>query len=125
MRKINILITLFALLIFNSSQAGWFDKKIKVTRCYDSSEFNSWRKQVEEYGDKKWEWEIDLEANTATLSFIDNRLRMYKHFIKMKTDKYIIASDNKSPDVQFDLKNELYIGTSPDGEGIRRQCKFS
>jgi len=120
------LITLFVLLIFNNSQAGWFDKKIKVKKCYDTSEFSSWKKQVEEYGDTKWEWEIDLEANTATLSFYSsNRLNMYKHFIKMKTDRYIIASDNKSPDVQFDLKNELYIGTSPDGEGIQRQCKFS
>jgi len=98
------LITLFALLIFNSSQAGWFDKKIKVTKCYDTSEFNSWKKQVEEHGNSKWEWEIDLEANTATLSFIlDNRLRMYKHFIKMKTDKYIIASSSFIFGIKFGL----------------------
>ena len=120
------LITLFVLLIFNNSQAGWFDKKIKVKKCYDTSEFSSWKKQVEEYGDTKWEWEIDLEANTATLSFyLDGRLNMYKHLIKIKTDKYIVASDNKSPDVQFDIKNEIYIGTSPDGKGVRLQCKFS
>ena len=119
-------VIIVTLLFSSHTYAGWFDKKIKVKKCYDTSEFSSWKKQVEEYGDTKWEWEIDLEANTATLSFYSsNRLHMYKHFIKMKTDRYIIASDNKSPDVQFDLKHELYIGTSPDGEGIQRQCKFS
>ena len=120
------LIILFILLIFNNSQAGWFDKKIQVTKCYNPSKFSSWKKQVNEDGNTSWEWEIDLEANTATFSFyLDGRLNMYKHLIKIKTDKYIVASDNKSPDVQFDIKNEIYIGTSPDGKGVRLQCKFS
>ena len=128
------LITLFILLIFNSSQAGWFDKKIKVSKCYDPKKYNNFKHKLKTDGHNDWSWEIDLEKGTAILSYImpDNQLVMSKHVIKMQTDRYIIATDNKTPDVQFDLKNEVYISQHTPRiaeivgyKNVMLKCKFN
>ena len=104
------LITLFILLIFNSSQAGWFDKKIKVSKCYDTSAFSSYKQLKKENGNHLWEWEINPEEKTAVLTFHDGRkLHILKHEIVMQTDKYIVVTDNRTPDTKFDLKRERVI----------------
>ena len=55
-----------------------------------------------------------------------------KHVIKMQTDRYIIATDNKTPDVQFDLKNEVYISQHTPRiaeivgyKNVMLKCKFN
>mgnify|MGYP006876901123 CR=1 FL=1 len=125
-----------SLILSGNSYAGWFDKdKIKVTDCYDPKKYNSFKQQVKDKGKYDWSWEIDLKKDTAILSFItpDGKLSLVKHIVKIKTDRYIIASDGQTPDVQFDLKNEVYISENTQatvdifGESSRhvmRQCNF-
>ena len=105
------LITLFILLIFNNSQAGWFDKKIKIKNCYDHKKFKNFKEAKRAGATDDSFWEIDIENDKAVLSFMSsttNRRTLINHIIKAKTDDYIIVSDNKTPDVHFDLnKNTL------------------
>ena len=126
-----------SLFLSSNAFAGWFDKdKIKVTNCYDPKEHKNFKQRVRESGDMNWAWEIDLKRDTAILSLTppNGKLQLVKHTIKIKTDRYIIATDGKTPDVQFDLKNEVYISENTQsivdilGESKRNillQCKFS
>jgi len=126
-------IVVLGLILSQNTFAGWFDKKIKVSKCYDPKKYNSYKHLVKEEGPLDWNWEIDLEKGTAILSFISSgKLNIIKHNIKIQTDRYIIASDNKTPDVQFDLKNEVYISEhSPNiaealgYKDVMLQCKFN
>ena len=127
-------IVVLGLLLSGNAYAGWFDKKIKVSKCYDPKKYNSYKHLVKEEGPWDWNWEIDLEKGTAILSYImpDNQLVMTKHVIKMQTDRYIIATDNKTPDVQFDLKNEVYISQHTPRiaeivgyKNVMLKCKFN
>ena len=130
-------IVVLGLLLSGNAFAGWFDKdKIKVTNCYDPKEHKNFKQRVRESGDMNWAWEIDLKRDTAILSFNppNGKLQLIRHNIKIKTDRYIIVSDGKLPDVQFDLKNEVYISEHSQsvvdalGESKRNillQCKFS
>ena len=98
------------LLLSGNAYAGWFDKKIHIRDCYDPREYKNFKEFLKNNTNLEWRWEIDLEKDTAILSMIhQGELNMVKHFIKMKTDRYIIVSDGKTADVQFDLKNEVYI----------------
>ena len=136
MKKILGIIAL-SLLLSGNTYAGWFDKdKIKVTNCYDPKKHKNFKQKVRESSDMNWAWEIDLKRDTAILSFNppNGKLQLIRHNIKIKTDRYIIVSDGKLPDVQFDLKNEVYISEHSQsvvdalGESKRNillQCKFS
>ena len=136
MKKILGVIVL-SLLFSGVAFAGWFDKdKIKVTNCYDPKEYKNYKQDVKANGSQDWAWEIDLKRDTAILSFTlpNGQLKLVKHTIKIKTDRYIIVTDGKTPDVQFDLKNEVYISENTQsivdilGESKRNillQCKFS
>ena len=136
MKKILGVIVL-SLLFSGVAFAGWFDKdKIKVTNCYDPKEHKNFKQRVRESSNMNWAWEIDLKRDTAILSFTlpNGQLKLVKHTIKIKTDRYIIVTDGKTPDVQFDLKNEVYISENTQsivdilGENKRDillQCKFS
>ena len=122
-------IVVLGLFLSSNAYAGWFDKKIEVKECYDPKEYKNY-KQVPKSQGRDWSWEIDLEKDTAILSFILwGELNMKKHIIKMKTDKYIIATDNETADVQFDLKNELYMSkyfnpVTNKNEPIILKCNF-
>ena len=132
-------IVVLGLLLSGNAYAGWFDKdKIKVTNCYDPKKHKNFKQKVRESSDMNWAWEIDLKRDTAILSFTryDGKLQLIKHTIKIKTDRYIIASTGQqdSADVQFDLKNEVYISEHSQsvvdalGESHRQvllQCNFS
>ena len=131
------LITLFILLIFNSSQAGWFDKKIKVENCYPKNEYSSLKDFKKREGNEWiWEWEINLKENTAVQTVKGSRipLRLYKHDITMKTERFIVVSDHKTPDTKFNLKNETVIAEldgetwaniSPSDRITIHQCEFN
>ena len=136
MKKILGVIVL-SLLFSGVAFAGWFDKdKIKVTNCYNPKEYKNYKQDVKANGSQDWAWEIDLKRDTAILSFTlpDGQLKLVKHTIKIKSYIYIIVTDGKTPDVQFDLKNEIYISENTRsivdilGENKRdilSQCKFS
>ena len=131
-------IVVIGLLLSGNVYAGWLDKdKIKVEDCYDPKKYKNIKQKIREAGDMEWAWEIDLKRDTAILSFTtyDGKLQLIKHKIKIKTDRYIIASSGQrdSADVQFDLKNEVYISEHSQsvvdalGESHRRvllQCNF-
>jgi len=135
------LITLFVLLIFNSSQAGWFDKKIKITKCYDYKKYRSYRHQVKEVGKSVWEWEIDPEKKVAiqtwsTKTWVEgasnDRLDIVKHTITIQTDKFIVAQISNPTalqkkfnmgEVKFDLSKERVITRMKD-KFYTSQCDF-
>ena len=106
MKKIFYIIFLSSL--FSSlSFAGWFDKKIKIKNCYDHKKFKNFKEAKEAATTNDAFWEIDIENDKAVLSYMgSNRRTLINHVIKAKTDDYIIVSDNKLPDVHFDLKNK-------------------
>tara|TARA_X000001036_G_C20109717_1_gene574681 strand:- start:45 stop:458 length:414 start_codon:yes stop_codon:yes gene_type:complete len=110
-KKKKIFFIIFLSSLFSSlSYAGWFDKKIKVSKCYDTSAFSSYKQLKKENRNHLWEWEINPEEKTAILSFHSGKkLYIRKHEIIMQTDKYIVVTDNKTPDTKFDLKRERVI----------------
>ena len=120
------LITLFTLLIFNSSQAGWFDKKIEIKNCYDHKKFKNFKEAKRAGTTNDTFWELDIENDKAVLSYMSlNRRTLENHTIKAKTDDYIIVGDNKLPDVHFDLKNNTLSYRYP-AKNINRfeKCDF-
>ena len=127
------LITLFILLIFNNSQAGWLDKKIKIDKCYDYKKYRSYRHQIKAEGKTIWEWEIDLERKVAIQTWGDNkRLDIAKHTVTIQTDKYLVArvsnptafqKKNNMEEVKFDLSKERVI-TRTNDFFFTFQCDF-
>ena len=69
-------IIIIALLFSTNTYAGWFDKKIKVSKCYDTSAFSSYKQLKKENGNHLWEWEINPEEKTAILTFHSGK-RLY------------------------------------------------
>ena len=105
--------TLFITLIFvfaGSAYAGWFDKdKIKVSKCYDVKQFNSYREHKKKGRGFAWEADINLKDDMVIISVIsDGKVSLYKAMINMETDRFI----GTYPDMKygttfvFDLKKE-------------------
>ncbi len=125
MKKIFLIIFLSSL--FSSlSYAGWFDKKIKIKNCYDHKKFKNFKEAKRAKATNDDFWEIDIENDKAVLSYMGlNRRVLENHVIKAKTEDYIIVTDNKLPDVHFDLKNNTLSYRYP-AENINRfeKCDF-
>ena len=122
-------IIVLSLLLSGNTYAGWFDKdKIKVTKCYDRSQYSSFKSQQNDPVNStttKWEWELNLKNKKAIRTVILNgELSLDQFVISIITDNYIIAKNNGyGGDYQFDLKNEVYITKL--GSTIQLQCNFS
>ena len=58
-------VIIITLLFSTNTYAGWFDKKIEITKCYDYKKYRSYRHQVKEVGKSVWEWEIDTEKKNC------------------------------------------------------------
>ena len=106
-----ILILLFISSLFNNyAIAGWFDKdKIKVSKCYDVKQFNSYREHKKKGRGFAWEADINLKDDMVIISVIsDGKVSLYKAMINMETDRFI----GTYPDMKygttfvFDLKKE-------------------
>ena len=106
-----ILILLFISSLFNNyAIAGWFDKdKIKVSKCYDVKQFNSYRAHKKKGRGFAWEADINLKDDMVIISVIsDGKVSLYKAMINMETDRFI----GTYPDMKygttfvFDLKKE-------------------
>ena len=124
------------LLLSGNVYAGWFDKdKIKVSECYNISDFNSYKEKLKDLENKKrtgfpfimtkWEWELNLKEKMAYRTVIMNgELRIDRFGIIAATDDYIIVHD-PTGDAQFDLKNEgIVIADNVLGSYTKLQCKF-
>ena len=124
MKKL-LAITILGLILSGNAYAGWFDKdKIKVTSCYETSKFKSY-KAAKKTGKfyKKWEWELNLKDKIAyhiTVKKSGDPLEIEQHKIKIITDQYIIVSGANGFDYQFDSNNQAYIV-----HGVQFKCKFS
>ena len=129
-------ITVLSLLLSSNSYAGLFDKdKIKVTKCYDISQFNNYKEHLKDIEYKKrtgfafivykWEWELNLKEKIAYRTvLINSELSIDQFKIKIATDDYIIVHD-PSGDAQFDLKNEgIVYADLASGTHSKHQCKF-
>ena len=118
-------IVVLSLLLGGNTYAGWFDKdKIKVTNCYETSKFKSY-KAAKKTGKfyKRWEWELNLKEKIAyhiTVKKSGDPLEIEQHKIKIITDQYIIVSGANGFDYQFDSNNQAYIV-----HGVQFKCKFS
>ena len=120
-------ILVLGLLLSGNAYAGLFSKdKIKVTKCWDSTEFKNYKEQKKDrakHGMTKWEWELNLKEKIAYRIVERNgQLQINQFKIIISTDDYIIAHD-PAGDYQFDLNNESFITTF---QAIKVQlvCKF-
>ena len=117
-------IVVLSLLLGGNTYAGWFDKdKIKVTNCYETSKFKSY-KAAKKTGKfyKRWEWELNLKEKIAyhiTVKKSGDPLEIEQHKIKIITDQYIIVSGANGFDYQFDSNNQAYIV-----HRVQFKCKF-
>tara|TARA_B110000003_G_scaffold176722_1_gene176191 strand:+ start:146 stop:559 length:414 start_codon:yes stop_codon:yes gene_type:complete len=130
-------IVVLGLLLSGNAYAGWFDKdKIKITKCYNLNNYNSYKDVLKDREHKKktsfpflvtkWEWELNLKEKIAYRTvIINNELSINQFKIKIATDDYIIAHDPEG-DVQFDLKNQIIIASDLKyGLGdVTHQCRF-
>ena len=129
-------IVVLGLLLSSNVYAGWFDKdKIIVSKCYDISEFNSYKEKLKDLEQKKkegypfigtkWEWELNLKEKMAyRTTILNDELSIARFEIIAATDDYIIVHD-PSGDYQFDLKNEgIVIVDLQLGFASHHQCKF-
>ena len=68
-------IVYFSLMMVVSAQAGWFDDKIKVRKCYDPKSYDNFeqyhefevdsRIQGDPFAMTKWDWDLDLKNKKA------------------------------------------------------------
>jgi len=106
-----ILILLFISSLFNNyAIAGWFDKdKIKVSKCYDVKQFNSYREHKKKGRGFAWEADINLKDNIVFISVInDGKVTLAKAMINMKTDRFIgtYPEEKYGGVFVFDMKKE-------------------
>ncbi|MDC3016424.1 hypothetical protein OAY91_00470 [Candidatus Pelagibacter sp.] len=146
-RKIIIISFIFSLAnISNISKvyAGWFDKKIKVTKCFRGN-FNAgtnnaggkWKSYKEM---KKSDWsepelsaEIDLEKEIVIIESIwSNKVSISKHSILSATDNFISTVPDPSWGTWvFDLKKEGLSGQNANRSAVRchgdciHKCSFN
>ena len=103
-------ILLLSFLVTSNSFAGWFDKnKIKVSKCYDTKKYKSYRDQTKKVGKSGWEAEINLKQDTVVISIVHSgKVSMTKTGINMKTDRFVGTYPEVTHDIiyLFDLKKE-------------------
>ena len=123
--KIIAILFIFSLAnIYNISHvyAGWFDKKIKVKKCYRANAkwrngekvFKSYKqmKSQNDFVEVELTAEIDLEKEIVIIESVwDNKVSISRHAMLSSTDNYI--STFPDPDYGswvFDLKKETMSG---------------
>ena len=109
MRKY-LYIILFSFLVSTNSFGGWFDKdKIKVSKCYDVKQFNSYREHKKKGRGFAWEADINLKNDMVVITVIsDGKVSLYKAMINMKTDRFVGTYPDEKYGIVFvfDTKKE-------------------
>ena len=134
------LISSFPNISFTTANAGWFDKKIKVTKCYrpniKKSNGEYWYKSYKEmktpcdgFGDSNCspfeevdiQAEIDLKDKLIVIeSVFSGKISITRHPILTATDSYISTEPNTGyGEWIFDLKKETMSGKKGLLTGIR------
>ena len=119
----------FSLIMIVSAQAGLFDSKIKVRKCYDPKMYTSFKKfheievnkriQGSPFALTKWDWDLDLKKKKALrTSEVGGKVTM-KQYNLLDSDNLIIVNYNDGTNVVFDKKTET-VKTS----NVKFQCVF-
>ena len=132
-------IILFSFLISTNSFGGWFDKdKIKVSKCYDVKQFNSYREHKKKGRGFAWEADINLKNDMVVITVIsDGKVSLYKAKINMKTDRFVGTYPDEKYGIVFvfDMKKESVTSRNDNlsdeiaeiigGRETILKCKFS
>ena len=132
-------IILFSFLISTNSFGGWFDKdKIKVSKCYDVKQFNSYREHKKKGRGFAWEADINLKNDMVVITVIsDGKVSLYKAKINMKTDRFVGTYPDEKYGIVFvfDTKKESVTSRNDNlsdeiaeiigGRETILKCKFS
>ena len=138
MRKY-LYIILFSFLVSTNSFGGWFDKdKIKVSKCYDVKQFNSYREHKKKGRGFAWEADINLKNDMVVITVIsDGKVSLYKAMINMKTDRFVGTYPDEKYGIVFvfDMKKESVTSRNDNmsdeiaeilgGRETILKCKFS
>ena len=129
-----IFLVLLSFLIQNVVHAGWFDKKIKVSKCYDYPH-QSYKHKVEKLRSLQiqgrkvsliWDWELNLKDKTAKrITSIDGVVDI-EEFNLIVTDDYLLVKENSSignVTTLFD-KNTEKVKTTLNGYTNVLNCNF-
>lgn len=111
-----ILIVILSLFFAEMSQANFFSKKIKVTKCYEFNSFSSFEQFYDYQISRriqgaqailtKWDWELDLKKNTAKrITEIDGIVDI-NQFKLINTDEYLFVEQTGVFKVSFNKKTE-------------------
>ena len=115
------LIIFYSNLSFTLAHAGWFDKKIKVTKCYRSNFIFKSYKDMKSQSllEPELTAEIDLKKETVIVTSVwDGKLTISKHPILAATDDYITTvPDPLWGTWVFDLKKEGMTGKNANPSG--------
>ncbi len=129
-----IFIILLSFVFQNFAQGGWFDKKIKVSECYDYPH-QSYKHKVEKLRSLQiqgrkvsliWDWELNLKDKTAKrITSFDGVLDI-EEFNLIVTDDYLLVKENSSigyVTTSFDKKTEK-VKTTLNGYTNVLNCNF-
>ena len=102
--------------IFTSAQAGWFDNKIKVRKCYQSG--SVWSNYKEYHNHQvslriqnrssvtKWDWDLNLKNKKALrITEIDGQTEMTE-FSLLSSDNLITVNQGSGFIATFDTNKE-------------------
>ena len=109
-------IVYFSLMMVVSAQAGWFDDKIKVRKCYDPKSYDNFeqyheievnsRIQGDPFAATRWDWDLDLKKKKALrITEVGGKLQM-KELNLLDSDNFVIVNYSDGSNVVFDKKNE-------------------
>ena len=109
-------IVYFSLMMVVSAQAGWFDDKIKVRKCYDPKSYDNFeqyhefevdsRIQGDPFAMTKWDWDLDLKNKKALrITEVGGKLMM-KELNLLDSDNFVIVNYSDGSNVVFDKKKE-------------------
>ena len=130
-----IFIILLSFVFQNLAQGGWFDKKIKVTECYNYP-YNSYKHKVDKLRSLQiegrkvsliWDWELNLKDKTAKrITSFDGVLDIDELNL-IVTDDYLLVKETSSignSTILFD-KNTETVKTTLNGDNTTvHNCKF-
>ena len=123
-------LSLLIIIVFSEhSFAGWFDKKIRVSKCYDVKEYSSYKDLLKKrVTGNPWTAEIDLKENTVVVTVpTTSRVLMSKAGINVKTERFVRTyPDDPFGFIRlFDLENNT-VTTAKEGrkEQSIMKCKF-
>lgn len=131
------ILSLANILNVSNVSAGWFDKKIKVKKCYRANaKWKSGKPMYKNYKQYKSQTtfvnpfltaEIDLEKEIVIIESVwDNKVSISRHAVLSATDNYIsTVPDSGWGTWVFDLKKETLSGRgSPNAVRCLGDCVF-